>query len=106
MRQSMLEVVRQDYVQTARAKGLSERVRAGRPLPFPDLTAATAAAQRVPAFASSPWLHSLNSLAAPWPLSVARMPEPRSEGNGGCPFIFRRGPPEKGWGSALHREAK
>ena len=26
MRQSMLEVVRQDYVQTARAKGLSERV--------------------------------------------------------------------------------
>ena len=30
MRQSMLEVVRQDYVQTARAKGLSERVVIGK----------------------------------------------------------------------------
>jgi len=67
-------------------------IRARRPIPFPALIQAAAGAQRVPAFTSSPWLPSLNSLAAPWPLRVARMPEPRSGGNGGWPFIFRRGP--------------
>ena len=29
------------------------------------------------------------------------MPEPRAEGNGGCPFIFRRGPPKEKIGGPL-----
>ena len=77
-------------------------VRAGRPLPFSVLITGGAASSarfflRVIALASL-----LGKGAAPWPLRVARKPEPRAEGNGGCPFIFRRGP----FGSALHREAK
>ena len=39
--------------------------------------------------------------ARPWPLRVARMPEARAEGNGGGPFIFRRGPPKEKIGGPL-----
>ena len=67
-----------------------------RPLPFPVPRSRAARApvrDRESSFASSPWLPASGEEGAPLGLlRVARKPEPRAEGNGGCPFIFRRGP--------------
>ena len=80
-------------------EGADDRaIRAGRPLPFLVLITGGPASPARFFLQVIALVSLLRKGAPPLAFEVARKPEPRAEGNGDCPFIFRRGPPRESGG--------